>query len=223
MPKYVIKFSKEGYIKYTSHLDMLRLFKRAFKKSGIALAYSKGFNPHPKMGFAQPLSLGYTSFCELLELETEENYSREEIFEKVGRFMPEGVTILSCTDFPRGIKSLAAAAVEASYEVVFPVKNDMERFPKVVEDYLAQKEIMAEKRQKKTKQMKAVDIRPKIREISVLDRENLTLLMRLDCGSASNLSPEQVIASFNTFSGLNVPRYDIEIERKSLVFDKFQQ
>ena len=67
MNRYVIKFEKDGYVKYTSHLDILRIFKRSFKKTGLALKYSQGFNPHPKMGFAQPLSLGYSSKCELIE------------------------------------------------------------------------------------------------------------------------------------------------------------
>ena len=58
MSRYVIKFSKEGNIRYISHLDLLRLFKRSFKRVGIKLQYSQGFNPHPKMSFAQPLSLG---------------------------------------------------------------------------------------------------------------------------------------------------------------------
>ncbi|MFR0902151.1 MAG: TIGR03936 family radical SAM-associated protein [Anaerovoracaceae bacterium] len=66
--RYVLKFTKNGYAKYTSHLDMLRFFKRAFRKSGISLRYSQGFNPHPKMSFAQPLSLGYSSSFELLNL-----------------------------------------------------------------------------------------------------------------------------------------------------------
>ena len=49
MPKYVLEFQKKGLVKYTSHLDMLRLFKRAFKITGIPLEFSKGYNPHPKM------------------------------------------------------------------------------------------------------------------------------------------------------------------------------
>ena len=64
MYKYTIVFSKTGLVKYISHLDMLRLFKRAFRRAGIELAYSQGFNPHPKMGFAQPLSLGYEAEAE---------------------------------------------------------------------------------------------------------------------------------------------------------------
>ena len=60
MSKYIVEFSKTGAMCYISHLDMMRLFNRLFKRADIRLAYSKGFNPHPKMGFAQPLSLGYS-------------------------------------------------------------------------------------------------------------------------------------------------------------------
>ena len=208
MRKYVIQFSKEGYIKYTSHLDMLRLFKRTFKKCGIAMAYSQGFNPHPKMGFAQPLSLGYTSRCELLEFETTVNYEPQEIAEMLRKVMPEGVEIFSCDYDRSNAKSLAAATEAAEYLVQFPVACDN----------LAQEKIFAEKRQKKTKKMVTVDIRPKIRSIELADGENLALSMILDCGSTSNLSPEQVISSFVEFARLEVPRYEIEVERKEIFF-----
>ena len=50
MSRYAVKFTKNGFLKYTSHLDMLRLFKRIIKRADIRLKYSQGFNPHPKMG-----------------------------------------------------------------------------------------------------------------------------------------------------------------------------
>lgn len=220
MRKFVLKFAKEGYIKYTSHLDMLRLFKRALKKTGVTLAYSQGFNPHPKMGFAQPLSLGYTSTCELLELETSKDFEASDIFERVSAVMPEGITVLSVSNLDAGVKSLAAAVTEAKYVVAFPIKASGADFEKVLADYLAQPEILAEKRQKKTKKMVTVDIRSKIRKIEILKVEDLTLVMNLDCGSTSNLSPEQVIASFMAFAELPVNRYDVEVERKELYFEK---
>ena len=70
MYRYYLEFSKTGNIRFISHLDLLRLFKRTFKRSGIELVYSQGFNPHPKLGFAQPLSLGYEGLAEILEFET---------------------------------------------------------------------------------------------------------------------------------------------------------
>lgn len=221
MRKYVIQFSKEGYIKYTSHLDMLRLFKRTFKKCGIAMAYSQGFNPHPKMGFAQPLSLGYTSRCELLEFETTVNYEPQEIAKKLRKVMPEGVEIFSCDYDRSNAKSLAAATEAAEYLVQFPVACDKAKHEKLLTSYLAQEKIFAEKRQKKTKKMVTVDIRPKIRSIELADGENLALSMILDCGSTSNLSPEQVISSFVEFARLDVPRYEIEVERKEIFFGRF--
>lgn len=133
MNKYVIKFTKQGYIRYTSHLDMLRLFKRTFKKCGIDMAYSKGFNPHPKMGFAQPLSLGYTSSCEYLELETKEHYEPKEIMERIVKYMPEGVELLSCTVFPRERNLLRLLHVKRNIRLFFLLptilKNTRRFFP----------------------------------------------------------------------------------------------
>lgn len=220
MNRYVIRFSKEGYIKYTSHLDMLRLFKRAFKKTRIMLAHSQGFNPHPKMGFAQPLSLGYTSKCELLEFETIKEFDPEEIKGRLSGVMPEGVAILGCHELEAPIKSLASAVEEAEYQVIFPIAADRQKYEKVICEYLAQEEIIAEKRQKKTKKMVSVNIKDKIRDLAIAAGEKLTLQMKLDSGSNSNLSPEQVIASFISFAGLPVERYDVEVERTKISFDK---
>ena len=57
MNRFVLEFSKQGYIKYISHLDMLRLFKRTFKRAGIPLDYTNGYTPQPILSFAPPLSL----------------------------------------------------------------------------------------------------------------------------------------------------------------------
>ncbi len=218
--KYVLKFAKEGYIKYTSHLDMLRLFKRAFKKAGIQLMYSQGFNPHPKMGFAQPLSLGYTSRCELLEFETVKPYDMKEVQEKLNEMMPMGVEILGAAPLKIKAKSLAGVVDEAVYQVVFPVAAEAADYQTILTDYLAQEEIMAEKRQKKTKKMVAVDIRGKIRDITLGEEKTLTLYLTLDCGSISNLSPEQVIASFMEFANLAANRYDVEVQRLDIRYEK---
>jgi len=220
MHKYVLKFAKEGYIKYTSHLDMLRLFKRAFKKCGIRLEHSQGFNPHPKMGFAQPLSLGYTSRCELLEFETIDEFDANDIRERMAEVMPMGVDIIAVAPLNIKVKSLASVVDEALYRVVFPVAADSADFDAILKDYLAQPEILAEKRQKKTKKMVTVDIRSKIRKITLGDGEKLTLLLNLDCGSISNQSPEQVITTFTTFANLGIDRYDIEVERLDLMYEK---
>ena len=217
--KYVLKFTKDGYAKYTSHLDLLRFFKRAFRKSGIALSYSQGFNPHPKLGFAQPLSLGYSSSCELLEFTTDIPYDTDKIYELLKDMMPEGLTILWCKELDDSIKSLAAIADYAVYEVVIPYEVTAEKLEELKAGYLEQEEILAMKKQKKDKKLVSVNIKHMIRNFEAnASEEGIKLNLLLDCGSISNCSPELVIASFCEFANIEIPRYAMEVERKVLGF-----
>ena len=68
MQRLRISFSRGEKLKFISHLDLIRLFQRAFHRAGIALAYSEGFNPHPRMSLAAPLALGVTSDAELMDV-----------------------------------------------------------------------------------------------------------------------------------------------------------
>lgn len=73
-------FQKTGNAVYISHLDLMRLFQRAFKRAGLPLTHTQGFNPRPSVSIALPLSLGVESQCELLDFELEtDTFSNEDI------------------------------------------------------------------------------------------------------------------------------------------------
>lgn len=219
MSRYAVKFNKTGYIKYTSHLDLLRLFKRVIKRSEIKLKYSQGFNPHPKLGFAQPLSLGYESICEILEIETVPEYETADIISRLQERMPEGIDILDCIKLSDEGKTIASAVYEAEYLIMIPVKAGEKIQEDIEKLYLSQDEIHAMKKQKKTKTLKEIDIKPMIRDISINSgNDNLFMNLKCDCGSDSNLSPELVIASFLEFSGISTERSEIEVMRKSMKY-----
>lgn len=220
--KYVLRFEKTGYSKYTSHLDLLRFFKRMLRKSGILLSYSKGFNPHPKMAFAQPLSLGYSSDFELFEFETDIPYDVNDMEERFKTFLPEGINLVYVRILDESIKSLPAACDYATYEVTFPSSVKPELCDRI-DNYLSQEIILALKKQKKDKSIVEVNIKDKIRELSAYKNETnqLVLNMKLDSGSQSNLSPELVIQSFVKFFDLDVERYSIEVKRTGLGFLEF--
>lgn len=235
MSRYVLEFSKQGYIKYISHLDLQRLFKRAIKRTAIPLEYSKGFNPHPKMGFAQPLSLGYTASHEYLEFTTYEPIDAETALIELREAMPQGININYLKELTTAAKSLAAVVSAALYQVILPIdyRSRHKDIEEMVVAYLNQPSIMAKKREKKTKKFVDKDIKNQIREINVISTDDLenkevienidgrkiVLEMMLDSGSQSNLSPEQVISSFTEFSELYLPREDIDVERKKIFFD----
>ena len=67
MNKWRIVFSKTGMGKYISHLDLMHTMQRVFLRSGHRLKYSEGFNPHPIVSIALPLSVGHASVCELMD------------------------------------------------------------------------------------------------------------------------------------------------------------
>ncbi len=220
MAKYVLKFSKEDFFKYTSHLDLMRFFKRSFKRANIMLEYSQGFNPHPKMGFAQPLSLGYSGVCEYLEFETAEHFNTESLLESLKLIMPPGLKLTGCIEYKQEGKSLAALTVSAEYIIGIPVKNgEISDINKMISDFLNQHEIIVKKRQKKTKELVDIDIKGKIQNLSgILDERGIMLSATLDAGSESNLSPELLIDAFLKFTGISTLRYDIDVERRSIDF-----
>lgn len=81
--RYLIKFSKEGNIKFVSHLDLQRTLQRNFKRSGLPVEYSKGFNPHIIMSLAQPLAVGLYSKGEYLDVSFIEEEDENIIVDKL--------------------------------------------------------------------------------------------------------------------------------------------
>ncbi len=221
MSQYAMKFSKEGYICYTSHLDLLRLFKRAFKKAEVRLVYSKGFNPHPKLGFAQPLSLGYASVGEYLEFETNREYEAAELKRLVSAQMPEGIRIFTCESMDGQRRSLAARNCAAEYIIGMPTGRKFDREAEdLCQDFLNQEHILVLKKQKKTGKTKEVDIRGKIQSLRFLmEGKNLLVTALLDSGSRSNLSPELLIGAISDFLGVSIDRTEVGVMRTKLFFE----
>ena len=219
MPRYVARFEKGGYTKYISHLDLLRVFKRAFKVMGLDIRYSNGYNPHPKMSFAQPLSLGYSSLCEYLEFETITPHDPESLKEDLAKNLPRDLAITELFQFDSEVKTLAAESDACEYRIFVPFEGTEEEFRDLFTSYMAQDRITALKKMKKTKTLEEVDIKDKIRSWKVSkERDNAVIDCILDSGSHSNLSPELVIKSFLDFSKLPLMRWDLEVQRVQQFF-----
>lgn len=101
-------FEKTGKAQYISHLDLMRVFQRAFKRAGLALTHSKGFNPRPSVSIALPLSLGVESHCELLDFDLEgDRPDNSEICSRLNEALIEGVKVLGVYDDMHKLKELA--------------------------------------------------------------------------------------------------------------------
>lgn len=226
MLKYVIKFAKKGYIKYTSHLDMVKIFERAFKRSSLNLKYSQGFNPHPKLIFAQPLSLGYTSCSEFLEFELKEEtslISADRIAQELQNMLPEGFEILKITVLKEGEKPFSNISL-AEYRINFPrdlniKKEDIENFFNLDEIIVKKKKKTRKGRGKRKREMVEVDVKPFINGFNeIVSRgEGIEKLeVGLKCGNDGALNPSLMLQALFNFLELEYRAELFEIERINL-------
>ena len=93
MLKWRLLFHKTGRAKFLSHLDLMRTFQRAFLRADVRLRHSEGFNPHPIMSFALPLSVGTTSVCELLDFQLDGDIEPDGLAGRLSRALPEGIEV----------------------------------------------------------------------------------------------------------------------------------
>jgi len=208
-----------GDMKYISHLDLLRLFKRAFKSADIRLIHSEGFNPHPKLAFGQPLSLGYESLEEWLEFETKVPYDLKELQDSIGDQLPQGINIGEVTEAPKNQKPLASTCYEAEYRITIHLKACSLDVDRLQELFMKRSEIVVNKESKKSKEVKSIDIRHMIYSLHLdLVDNNLIMETTLAAGSVLNLSPELLIQGFLGFSQISVPRHEIDVMRTKLKF-----
>ena len=108
MVKYRLKFRKFGETRFVSHLDLVRLFTRLHTRAGIPLSYSEGFNPHPKMAIALPLSVGCGSEGEYIDVSYDKDLSESYIAEELNKKAPIGIEIIKVQRLYEGVKKFAS-------------------------------------------------------------------------------------------------------------------
>lgn len=169
-------FSKTGKLKFISHLDLIRTMKSALLRAGIPVWYTEGFNPHPKMVFALPLSLGTESLCEYMDFKITEPMYLPEITERLNRVLPPEIKALRT--YVPGHKFSDTAWAE--YMIDSPEKIDIA--PLLCDELVVMK---------KTKSgEKEVDIAPQIK-LAKLEGKYLRLILRAD--NTNFLNPELVV------------------------------
>jgi radical SAM family uncharacterized protein/radical SAM-linked protein len=89
---YRIQFSKGASLRFLGHLDMSSILNRAFLMAGVSLAYSNGFNPHPKISFGPPLPLGVFGSREEIDIVTNEPLKE---IETINHLLPQDLTLLN--------------------------------------------------------------------------------------------------------------------------------
>ena len=168
-------FEKRGDAVYLSHLDLMRVFQRAFKRAGILIWHSQGFSPRAYVSIALPLPVGMESRCEILDFEIEDgSVELSGLPARLNAVLPAGIRVLEAYESARKIKELTRLRAEVTLEYDGGVPEDAQ---KALAAFFARESIVITKRSKKGD--KELDIKPLIFALSIAAVSETEL--RLEC------------------------------------------
>ncbi len=187
-------FSKSKQARFISHLDLMRTFQRAFNRAGIEIRHTEGFNPHPFVSIALPLSLGYSSDCEILEFGLVGGATRESLPQQLTAVMPEGIEILSCYQGEIKLKHI----IYLEYKLTLAYGAKVPSGAKEAwEAFLSQESYVMEKKSKKSKKgFVTLDIMPMIHRFSLTEEGGNLILNTLLSAQNPGLNPQLIHLAF---------------------------
>ena len=201
-------FEKTGNAVWISHLDLMRLFQRAFKRAGLPLTHTQGFNPRPSVSIALPLSVGVESVCELLDFTLDgETVHCEEICKRLNETLVPGVRVREVYDTGRKLKELAFLDCSVTLEYDNGIPTDA--LGKLQKLFSAESLIVPKKGKNGIQNQ---DVIPLIKslEITKVGEKDLVLNARVCCQNPS-LNPMQLVAAI----GLHLPELKPDFARCS--------
>jgi len=206
MSRLRIRIRRGAEVKYISHLDIIRVWVRAFRRAGIELAYTEGFNPHPRISLASPLATGVTSDAELMDVYISDAVSPHNFTEAVNRQMPAGMEILNTYQVDAALPALQAQVTAAEYMVEVSVEEGEDPLGQALTSMLAEKQFPWQ--HERDTGTKCYDLRPLIEDMWIEGcKDNLARVgMRLACDSRGAGRPEQVIKALGFARPLSVHR-----------------
>ncbi len=196
LSNYVLKYARDSRVKYISHLDFIRTFHRTVRRAGLLMTFSQGFNPHPVMTIAMPLSVGVTSSCEYMKIGFEGDYTEEEIKKRINDALPDGFEVLEVVATEGKMHDFSKLD-RAVYEVEIEC-NDASLFDEKA--FLNNKELLVMKKTKSGE--KEADIRPYIYDFSVDEASEgtMSLTMCVAAGNTYNLKADTVIDAMEKYT-----------------------
>lgn len=200
-------YRKSGPLRFVSHLDMNRYLPRLIRRAGLPVWFTQGFHQHMYLTFALPLSLGFSSAYEVVDLRlTQDDFPLEEICARLNRYAVEGLEVFRAAE----PKYKPAQIGFCRYGIEFLAEVDGQ----ALQAFLQSDSIPVLKRNKKGKYTE-VDIAPKIHGFSL---QGNRLAVTLAAGN-DNLNPSLLLEAFFE----NRPKVDYAVTKEMLFTSDMEQ
>lgn len=189
-------FEKKGNAVWISHLDLMRLFQRSFKRADLPLTHTQGFNPRPSVSIALPLSVGIESHCELLDFELEgDKIPCDQILSRLNDALVDGIKVLAVYEDGSKIKNLAFLDCVVTLEYDNGVPSGALY---ALTQLFSSQEVIVDKRSKNGP--KQENIIPMIQQIDVVPADDHCLELRARvCCQNPTLNPMLLAAAIEKY------------------------
>lgn len=183
-----VRFARKGDVRFVAHQDLMRVFERALRRTGLPLRLTEGFNRHIRLSFPLPLAVGWEAENEAMEFDLADWISAKEVQTRLAEQLPPGLTVTAMTLVPP-LRRETGQVVEAEYRVT-PVSDELGKrlSQEVIDAFLKRDEFEVERVRKD--RTKRVNVRPYILELR-LNGEGLT--MRMGVSQDGTSRPEEVL------------------------------
>lgn len=208
MVKFRAIYSKTKDSMYLSHLDILGVFEKTFRRANIPLEYSKGFNPKPEIVFAHPLSVGIESTGEIFEVILVDELPVSFVVRELNKNLPSSITVLFAEYVDMSEKNIMSRVYASTYTIepcysddIFYEKNKREIedikiwYQNKMKEFLEQEFLLVIK--KSEERVERIDIKPMIISYDFLFDGKLQITV--NAGSKSNLKPEYIMNGYNEY------------------------
>lgn len=232
-----LKFTKAGSMKFIGHLDIMRYFQKALRRSEVQVSYSQGFSPHQLISFAAPLGVGLTSDGEYMDMQLESSLSSKEMIEKINGVMNEELRIVRFVELKEDSKNAMSIVAAADYMVSLKDGYNMiENFQEKFLCFLNQENIIVTKKTKKSE--REMDIKPYIYEAAFtkedfarkIKRElgdtvadvyenGVKVYLQITTGSVVNIKPELIMEAFCKYVNIDFEPFAYQIHRMEVYAD----
>lgn len=192
MPR--LLFEKTGDAIWMSHLDLMRLFQRGFKRAGLPLKHTQGYNPRPSVSIALPLSVGVSSRCELLDFELDGcDASNEEVLSKLNGCLVSGVKCLAVYDGGRKLRELSLLKCRITLEYTAVPHGAVE----AISALFGRDALIVVKKTKNGPQQQ--DILPMIRHLDIRAADGGIIMDAVICCQNPSLNPMQLCLAVSEY------------------------
>ncbi|SFA75513.1 radical SAM-linked protein [Acetitomaculum ruminis DSM 5522] len=219
-----LKFEKTGIVKYIGHLDLMRFFQKAFRRTSIDISFTEGFNPHQIMSFAMPLGVGVESVGEYMDFSVNSPIDIKKSMDELNAVMCEGIMVTGIYPLIDNAKKAMSIIALADYIIKFDdeiIRNIDENTWDTLNDkfYKNALEISILKKTKKSE--KIVDIKPMIKKFrAYTENDEKLLFLSLDTGSENNLNPRLVVEALYHYLNIEYNDFGYHIKRTELYAKK---